>query len=54
MTITLLLTDTTGIVNIGNILADGRDERNTWRKNRMNFNNCRFIHADNMILLKQT
>ena len=54
-TIILLLTDTIGIVNNGNILTDGRDERKYLEKKihwiTMFF---RFIYASNMIFLLQT
>ena len=39
ITTVLLLTGTIGIVNNGNILTDGRNERKYLRRNTMNFNN---------------
>ena len=57
ITVILLLTDTSGIVSNRDILTDRRDERDTWRKTIINYNNknnCRFIYAGNMILLLET
>ena len=54
VTIILLSFGRNGIVNNRNILTDSRDEIKYLKKNTMNYDNCRFIHDGNMILLFQT